>query len=108
MRPRRLIIAGGVGEIAFLDLGPVHRPVDVVFCHANGINAGAYRCVLASAASSLRIWAIDQRGRGATTLPADPDQRVGWTELQRRSGGVPRGRRGASGYPSGPFHGRYR
>ncbi|MBV9509673.1 MAG: alpha/beta hydrolase [Caulobacteraceae bacterium] len=66
--------------MAFLDFGPADRPVDVVFCHANGINAGAYRSVLEPAARSLRIWAIDLRGHGVTSLPADPDSRVGWTE----------------------------
>ncbi|MBV9995348.1 MAG: alpha/beta hydrolase [Caulobacteraceae bacterium] len=82
--PARLGRLGGLadpGEIAFVDLGPDDRPVDVVFCHANGVNGGAYRSVLAPAARTLRIWALDLRGHGSTTLPADPDRRVGWTEF---------------------------
>ena len=55
VRARRVAAPHDAGEIALLDFGPEDRPVDIVFCHANGINAGAYRGALASAARDLRI-----------------------------------------------------
>jgi pimeloyl-ACP methyl ester carboxylesterase len=72
--------AGG-GEMAYLDFGPEARPPDVVFLHANGFNARAYRTILAPLASSLRILAPDQRGHGATKLPTD-HPRTTWEDLK--------------------------
>jgi pimeloyl-ACP methyl ester carboxylesterase len=57
------------GCVAALDFGPADRPIDVVFSHANSLNAYTYRSILAGAARSLRILAYDLRGHGATTLP---------------------------------------
>jgi pimeloyl-ACP methyl ester carboxylesterase len=57
------------GRMAVLDFGPEDRPVDIVFSHAVGFNARTYRTVLAPLASELRIFALDLRGHGASTLP---------------------------------------
>jgi pimeloyl-ACP methyl ester carboxylesterase len=68
--------------MAALDFGPPGRPVDIVFSHANGFNARTYRSILAPLAARLRILALDLRGHGASTLPADPDHREGWSEFR--------------------------
>ncbi len=61
-----------------LDFGDADRPVDLVFVHANGFNALTYRTLLAPLSGSLRIWAPDLRGHGATTLPAESARRRDW------------------------------
>lgn len=66
------------GEMAVLEFGPAGRPVDVVFCHANGFNARTYRTILGPLGDELRILALDLRGHGQTTLPADPEALTGW------------------------------
>lgn len=76
--PRRRMIRLPDGEMAALDFGDEARPVDVVFLHANGFNAMTYRSILAPLASTLRIVAVDQRGHGASRLPADPDRLRSW------------------------------
>jgi len=72
--------AGG-GEMAFLDYGPPDRAPDVVFLHANGFNARAYRTILAPLAGGLRILTPDQRGHGATRLPTD-HPRTTWEDMK--------------------------
>lgn len=79
-RKRATPVAGG--EIAGLEFGPTDRPIDIVFVHANGFNAQTYRTLLSPLAAGLRILAIDQRGHGATTLPADPEGRRSWRDLR--------------------------
>jgi pimeloyl-ACP methyl ester carboxylesterase len=71
----------GGGEMAYFDYGPQDRPVDLVFLHANGFNARAYRTILAPLADTLRILTPDQRGHGATRLPTD-HPRDSWHDLK--------------------------
>ena len=71
----------GPGEIAYLDYGPEDRAPDLLFLHANGFNARAYRTILAPLALSLRILAPDQRGHGATRLATDRP-RTSWLDLK--------------------------
>jgi pimeloyl-ACP methyl ester carboxylesterase len=82
--PRRLSLPvanrWGAGDMAVLDFGDPKRPVDLVFLHANGFNALTYRSLLAPLSGSLRVWAPDLRGHGATTLPAGTEGRRGWTD----------------------------
>lgn len=80
--PRKRATPVDGGEIASLEFGPQDRPIDIVFVHANGFNAQTYRTLLSPLAASLRILAIDQRGHGATTLPADPEGRRSWRDLR--------------------------
>lgn len=70
----------GEGELGVLDFGDAARPVDIVFVHANGFNAMTYRSLLTPLSGSLRLWAPDLRGHGATTLPAEPRGRRGWND----------------------------
>jgi pimeloyl-ACP methyl ester carboxylesterase len=76
--PRRRMIRLPDGEMAAIDFGAESRPVDVVFLHANGFNALTYRSILAPLAATLRILAVDQRGHGASRLPADPSRLGSW------------------------------
>jgi pimeloyl-ACP methyl ester carboxylesterase len=76
-----LATSPGAGEMAFLDFGPEDRAPDLVFLHANGFNARAYRTILATLTRELRILAPDQRGHGATTLPTDYP-RTSWLDLK--------------------------
>lgn len=76
--PRRRMIRLPDGEMAALDFGDEARPVDVVFFHATGFNALTYRSILAPLSSTLRILAVDQRGHGASNLPADPARLRSW------------------------------
>ena len=82
--PRRMTVPidnrWGAGDMSVLDFGDPKRPVDLVFCHANGFNAQTYRSILAPLASSLRILAPDLRGHGATTLPTNRQGRKGWQD----------------------------
>ena len=84
--PRRRFIPiasrAGAGEMAVLDFGPVDRPVDVVFVHANGFNGQTYRALLAPLSAGLRVMAVDQRGHGSSRLAADPDHRRDWLDLR--------------------------
>lgn len=74
--------ARDAGDVALLDFGDKNRPVDIVFSHANGFNALTYRQALAPLADRLRIIAIDLRGHGRTTLPANPQGRSDWTDFE--------------------------
>jgi len=82
--PRRLTIPidnrWGGGEMAILDFGDPARPVDLIFAHANGFNAYAYRSLLQPLSGALRIWAPDLRGHGRTRLPARPEGRRSWKD----------------------------
>jgi pimeloyl-ACP methyl ester carboxylesterase len=82
-RRREIALPGrGDGSMAVLDFGPRDRPADVVFLHANGFNALTYRTLLAPLGEYLRILAVDQRGHGATTLPAVAEGRTNWYDLR--------------------------
>ncbi|MDP3174668.1 MAG: alpha/beta hydrolase [Phenylobacterium sp.] len=70
------------GSMAYYDYGPPERPVDVVFSHANGFNARAYRSILLPLARDLRILAVDQRGHGRTDLPTPMEGRSDWNDLR--------------------------
>ena len=65
-----------------LDFGDPHRSIEAVFLHANGFCASAYRTMLALVAGAHRVVALDQRGHGRSTLPADPHGRGDWIDLR--------------------------
>ena len=77
-RARRFPLPSRGGELAALEFGPLARPLDLIFCHANGFNAQTYRTILGPLSASLRILAIDLRGHGATALPTELENRQGW------------------------------
>jgi pimeloyl-ACP methyl ester carboxylesterase len=71
-------VPGGV--IAGYAFGDERGPPDVVFLHATGFNARAYRTLLAPLGVRFRVLAIDLRGHGRTTLPAG---RLGYASWNR-------------------------
>ena len=81
-RARTIDLPGRGGALAALELGPVHRPVDIIFSHANGFNGRTYRSILAPLAGEFRLLALDLRGHGASTLPTVIEGRVGWLEFR--------------------------
>jgi Lysophospholipase len=50
----------------------------LLFAHANGFCASAYIQMLGGLAGRFDIVAMDLRGHGRTTLPADPSTHVSW------------------------------
>ena len=81
-RARLIDLPARGGAMAALDFGDAGRPVDVVFVHANGFNARTYRSILAPLGEGLRILAVDQRGHGRSTLPAQVEGRTSWDGLR--------------------------
>ncbi|KQW70972.1 hydrolase [Phenylobacterium sp. Root77] len=81
-RARLIDLEGRGGAMAVLDFGDPGRPVDIVFVHANGFNARTYRSILGPLADDLRILAVDQRGHGRSTLPAETEGRTSWDGLR--------------------------
>ncbi|HEY3950203.1 alpha/beta hydrolase [Phenylobacterium sp.] len=81
-RERTIPLPSRGGAMAALEFGPVERPIDVVFSHANGFNARTYRSILQPLAADLRVLAIDLRGHAATTLPTVIEGRDGWMEFR--------------------------
>ena len=81
-RERMIELEGRGGAIAGLEFGDAARPIDIVFVHANGFNARTYRTILAPLAEEFRILAVDQRGHGRSTLPAETLGRTSWDGLR--------------------------
>jgi len=81
-RERLIELAGRGGAMAGLEFGDLSRPVDIVFVHANGFNARTYSSILSPLSGEFRILAVDQRGHGRSTLPADTAGRTSWDGLR--------------------------
>jgi pimeloyl-ACP methyl ester carboxylesterase len=65
------------GEVSYLEW-PLRAPA-LLFSHATGFNAQTYRTLLQPLSDRLRIYAIDHRGHGFTSLPAIPGSGKDWT-----------------------------
>ena len=65
------------GRMALLRWPAPERP-RLVFAHANGFCASAYTAMLTRLAGRFDIVAMDLRGHGRTSLPADPATHTGW------------------------------
>jgi pimeloyl-ACP methyl ester carboxylesterase len=74
----QLEIAGGV--VAGIGFGPELANPDLVFLHATGFNARAYRGLLAPLGERFSVLALDFRGHGRTTLRP---YRFGYTSFGR-------------------------
>lgn len=77
--PQRRSMPFNDGAISYLEWtdAPVGAPL-LVFAHANGFNAFTYRTLLGPLAEKFRIVALDMRGHGLTTLPAERALVRGW------------------------------
>lgn len=74
----------GTGIMAVEHHGDPASPIDMVFVHANGMNAATYRCIFARLPAAIHVLAIDQRGHGLSQLPAPvaTAERTGWSDLR--------------------------
>ncbi|MFN0024088.1 MAG: alpha/beta fold hydrolase [Parvularculaceae bacterium] len=71
LAPRRMRVAIPGGEVALLRFGgPGAAPL--LFAHANGFCASAYRQMFEALGARFDIFAADLRGHGRTHLPAHP------------------------------------
>jgi pimeloyl-ACP methyl ester carboxylesterase len=77
MQFRRIRLCLRGGHMAGIAFGP-DRPPDLVFLHATGFNARTYAPLLAPLGAQFAIVALDQRGHGLSTLPADPAKLDSW------------------------------
>lgn len=75
--PTRLTIPAPDGDIAALAWPAPGRP-RLVAAHGNGFNAMSLKPMLATLAGRFDIIAVDLRGHGRTTLPADPRTHDSW------------------------------
>jgi pimeloyl-ACP methyl ester carboxylesterase len=75
---RRSDLAMDDGALSVLRWGRQDGPPDLIFLHATGFNALTYDPLLAPLAETTAIAAIDQRGHGLSTLPADPAGLIDW------------------------------
>jgi len=64
------------GNLSAVHFGRRANPLKLVLLHANGFNAMSYRQVLEPL--GVHALAIDLRGHGLSTLPADPDTLSTW------------------------------
>lgn len=66
------------GDVGYLRRAGAEGRGTLVLAHANGLNAGAYRPVLAALSPGRTVVALDARGHGRTTLPAEPETMTRW------------------------------
>jgi pimeloyl-ACP methyl ester carboxylesterase len=67
----RIAVAFEDGAMAIRRFGRIGAP-PMLFAHANGFCASAYRRMLTALGGRFDIFAVDLRGHGRSTLPADP------------------------------------
>ena len=66
------------GDVAYLRRAGRAGAGTVLFAHANGLNAGAYLPMLEALGGPESVLALDLRGHGRTTLPAEPEALTRW------------------------------
>lgn len=72
----------GEGEIAGVEFGDPVQPFAALWLHATGFNAMTYQSILAPLGLRARVAALDMRGHGRTTLPADPKKMHSWARYR--------------------------
>jgi pimeloyl-ACP methyl ester carboxylesterase len=65
------------GEMATLQWQASHDET-LLFAHANGLCASAYKQFLTPLAAKMNVTAIDMRGHGNSTLPITPEHHCDW------------------------------
>jgi pimeloyl-ACP methyl ester carboxylesterase len=66
---RRVSFEVGGGTMAGVAFGYAGHPPEILFLHANGLNALTYRTLLEPLGEHYHVVAVDLRGHGRTTLP---------------------------------------
>ncbi len=75
---REMVDLPGRGTFSLLRwTGDTNNPV-LLFCHATGFNAETYKTLLTPLTTRFRVLAVDLRGHGMTTAPADPNRLKSW------------------------------
>ena len=77
MTPKRFALTVAEGRISGWRFAHDGAP-PLLFAHANGYCASAYRQVLGPISAAYDVYAIDLRGHGRTTLPCDPATHKSW------------------------------
>ena len=75
---RRFKFEAPDGDIAALEFGDPTAHLSALWLHATGFNAMTYQSILAPLGLRTKVQAIDLRGHGRTTLPADPKMLRTW------------------------------
>ena len=85
----RIEIPAEGGVFSCLAGGPAPGTAPFIhFAHATGMNAETYRPILEQLASRYTVRALDLRGHGLTTVPADPRRLRSWSTYVRDLAGV--------------------
>ncbi|MEM7767457.1 MAG: alpha/beta hydrolase [Pseudomonadota bacterium] len=66
------------GAITGVEFGDPVQPLSAVWFHATGFNAMTYQSILAPLGLRARVAAIDLRGHGLNTMPANPSKLKSW------------------------------
>ncbi len=70
------------GEVTGIAYGDPVRDIQVMFLHATGFNALTYQSILEPLAGQIHCAAIDLRGHGRSTLPAQPKKLKSWNRFR--------------------------
>lgn len=70
------------GEMAGIAFGDPTRPFEIVFLHATGFNGITYHSLLEPLGPQAHLAALDLRGHGRTTLPANPRRLRSWSRYR--------------------------
>lgn len=84
-KPTRIRFSCHEGEIVGWRWANEDAPV-LLFCHATGFCASAYKQMLQQLTPEFDIYALDMRGHGQTSLPADPSCLHSWRVYARDVG----------------------
>ena len=77
LAPTRIKVAIEGGVLAGWHWANPDKP-PLLFCHATGFCASAYKQMLQQLSSDFDVYAIDMRGHGRTALAADPRRLKSW------------------------------
>jgi pimeloyl-ACP methyl ester carboxylesterase len=75
---RRVAFDLSVGRFAGIAFGNGTKPVDILFLHANGLNARSYASMLAPLGQRFHVLAIDMRGHGLTSAKGRAWRHTNW------------------------------
>ncbi len=75
---RRFTFETPEGDLAALEFGDPVKKLAALWLHATGFNAMTYQSILAPLGLRTKIHAVDLRGHGRSTLPANPSSLRSW------------------------------
>jgi pimeloyl-ACP methyl ester carboxylesterase len=75
---RRFTFETPEGDMAALEFGDPASRLACLWLHATGFNSMTYQSILAPLGLRTKVQAVDLRGHGRTTLPAEPGKMKSW------------------------------